>query len=222
MNRLVGVPPVSHQALAKVAHVETKLGGDVAHNAAFSTKLYPAIIAFVNRLFSQCRPSAVVGRVRAVVVDTVNAMPWRRLGSHISQERLVALSPAFADGYAAAAIPAIVRIAAPRDNAAPASVFGCVRSVVASSASMLPLGVACTFFLQTPATLGVASAKIISKHCLRLPAIASTQPRTTRWRGVMQGLHHKSAKSLTNQVDITVWHSSSLYFTAKVCGVGSL
>lgn len=86
----------------------------------------------VSRLLDLRRPAHVSGRVRAVVVDAVDRMFWRRSRPHVSKECLEGLSPPLTDGDASAAIERITLgsgITASVQHPLPNSVFGnfCLR-----------------------------------------------------------------------------------------------
>lgn len=69
-----------------------------------------------------CRPSAVARTIRAIIVDSVDAMFWRRSGAHVGKEVLERTKPALANRDPAPAVVLEIRsssIVAPRTKVAP-------------------------------------------------------------------------------------------------------
>lgn len=60
--------------------------------------------ARVIALFADCRPSAVLARIRAVVVNAVNRVPLRWSRAHVVDERVKAIAPGIAHRDASASV----------------------------------------------------------------------------------------------------------------------
>lgn len=60
--------------------------------------------AAITRLFCLAAPSTVLGRVRAVVVNSINRMGWRRPWPHVCVEGGEIILPLFADGNSPSSI----------------------------------------------------------------------------------------------------------------------
>lgn len=88
----------------------------------------------VADLFFLCRPSAILGRIMAVVIDPIDAVFSGRPKSHVGQESTEVLHPSVADRDATAAInriPQCVRIQATRVHSFPDAIFrGASRAVL--------------------------------------------------------------------------------------------
>ena len=83
-----------------------------------------AIGAFVALLLAPWDPAAIPRLIIAVIIDALDCVGWRRLGSHVGAERLEGVAPALAygDGSESPAIIVITatgRLVAPADHTPP-------------------------------------------------------------------------------------------------------
>jgi hypothetical protein len=97
-------------------------------------KMSKQIISTISPLFGGCRPSAVIGRISTVVIDTINRVFRARLASHIREEirEGISSSPPIADGYSSASPiieSPILRIEASISEPRPSPIFR-TRSIV--------------------------------------------------------------------------------------------
>lgn len=112
-----------------------------------------SVVALVVGLFQSCRPVAVFGRIRAVIVAAFDGVMWRRYRPHVCIERLKAMIPSVADSDASASVPRIcpaARIQASRMNTSPDPVF--ITSTQAVGATVVAT--------STAAGRGVATTKV--------------------------------------------------------------
>lgn len=91
------------------------------------------IVAFVIRLLKDGRPSAILGGIRAFIVNAVNRVTVRRSWPHVLIEPLKRLTPFSADrnpSTAIARIVASVPVATSTQYGRPNAIFGRVRHAV--------------------------------------------------------------------------------------------
>lgn len=80
----------------------------------------------IMRLFHPSSPSAVFGRIWAVVIDSLESHLWMRPSSHISKEIDIVIEPAITDYNAASTVIRIMgvsNIGRPLDHIVPGSIF---------------------------------------------------------------------------------------------------
>lgn len=127
----------------------------------------------ISGLFSRGRPSTVFRRVRAVVVDAVNAVRvgWAR--SHIFKECLKRVPPTITYGNAPRAVVLerlVFRVATAPDDAMPNPVFRQVAS------SMSAISIREFIRVVTAATYAMSPFQVFGSYASLFPAIAPTQP----------------------------------------------
>lgn len=94
----------------------------------FRCELVPTMTAFVSKLLLWCRPTAVIRRVVAVVVDAIKRplmLMSRRSGTHVSEE-VFKLLPAVADSDASTTVVCkamLLRVVATCKHLIPDEVF---------------------------------------------------------------------------------------------------
>ena len=173
--------------------------------------LNPAILhgAAIVSLLDACRPSAVIGRVRAVVVDTINAVFLGGLRSHVGNEGREIMDPFIAHGDAASAP---VRIAwmrllvAASLGLAPSVVFWAVATARLVAVFSGSFGGA--LVLVTATAMGLAVSQMLRGDLLDGSAIALAQPHRIALLGA-EGEYRPSRKLLAGQVNdswVTVVH----------------
>ena len=103
---------------------------------AFAFQLYRP---FVVVLLTACSPSAILRRIRAIVVDPINRVFWRGLWSHVSKKVTKRLSPSVTHSNApttVVAIPFLIGVSASLYHGVPRSIQLCF----ATSASVSVFG----------------------------------------------------------------------------------
>lgn len=170
------------------------------------------VIPFVVSLFESDSPSAIFGRVWAIVVNAINGMLWRWARPHVSVKVLERVDPASAHCNTARAIVRIIRrfgICASALDMPPTSVLGRVSHAVRRSRF------GCGLWTKATATLGAARLQIVAKGNLLISAIANAAPRHVAVRMAASiGYHNKSAKALASDVLnmlIRKWRSVNMY-----------
>lgn len=195
-----------------------------ANGMRFSVKgdaLRPGIFtarSSIERLLSRCGPSAISGFVVAVVVGpTVKAMEMRRSFSHVGEEILKRVNPAFAYLYAAASVilegwvcgacaSGLHRI--PTMKSGRASVGGVSVSRIRSysgSDNLTP---------QTPATFDLAAAYMRAFDNFCFPAVALKNPIS--WIKANALNRHNSAEPETRDI-FEFCHSSIIQDKRVIC-----
>lgn len=127
----------------------------------------------LSGLFDTSRPSTIVRRVWAIVVDAINAVDWRWSSSHVSQECLKGIQPAVTDANTPRSVSVItvaVGIAAALLNVRPRRIFRGL-SVLARF-SVLKV----TPSTVTTASSGVSTSQDMAIHYFGLAAIAEAIP----------------------------------------------
>lgn len=134
-------------------------------------------------LFRPSSPTAVLGRIRSIVVDPFDGEMHSRAFTHVSKECLIAGAPSVTDNNSPPAIVRIVMI--PRTLAAilhclPNHVFGIrAASSGAPNAGAVPRHYfAGAFTGIASARIRITAAKIPASNKGLLPAIAPAQPST--------------------------------------------
>lgn len=142
------------------------------------------ITAPIVALLFLCRPTTVLGRVRAVVVDTIKRVPrWAR--PHVGVEVCKRVAPAVADLDAPPAIVSVVRmlrVQAPRFHGHPRPVFACADAVDMSAVCSVSDAshLADLFSVEASARRGDACHQRLNEHRVLGAAIAPAHDATTR------------------------------------------
>src|SRR3990167_8619791 len=122
-------------------------------------------------------PAAILGRVRAVIVDAIKGMPRRRSAADVTQERCKGRAPLSADVNPSRAVQMevpIVRILAATDDVRPGHIFR--RLVAAPSVAVAMLRGSGAFALQAAATLRHAGFQVRRHHGLCSAAFTDAFP----------------------------------------------
>jgi len=128
----------------------------------------------VVALFRCGRPSAILGAIGSVVVNTVKRMTRRWATAHIFKERSVARSPAFADVDASSSISVVSaysRKFASAFHSTPNAIFGC-----APRFSMLVVQLGLALSRKTSATRSAISSQSSALSNMFIAAIALAVP----------------------------------------------
>jgi hypothetical protein len=132
----------------------------------------------VASLFLRCRPATICGTVRAVVVNAVNRVVWRRAAPHVGDEGFVRMSPAVTDDNTARPVVLesnVLRIAASGFHPFPDFILR--RGLSHARFSMRALGDSSVAPHQTAAPLASTSAaKIAGCPDGLATAVAVTEP----------------------------------------------
>jgi len=169
----------------------------------FLASLNPAVLhrTAVVSLLNARGPAAILRRVRAGVVDAVNAVSLGRLRSHVGNESGEIMDPFIAHGDAASAPVGIARMRlfeATLFSLAPSVVFGAVTA--AWFVAVLGGAFSGALVLVTAATVGLAVAQMLSGDLFDNATVALAQPHRVALFGA-KGKHRPSRKSLAGQVN---------------------
>lgn len=118
--------PISDQSLLKQARGHSDQSRQLSDSETLPLVFHPVIPACVVGLFSARRPTAVLRRIWAFVVDAVNGVMARWARSHILIECREVVPPSLTDANASPAIPLVVlgvSVVATRVHPAPAGIF---------------------------------------------------------------------------------------------------
>lgn len=132
-------------------------------------------VASIGVLFSLGCPSAISRLVVAIVVDSVDAMAWRRWLAHVCNERFEAVRPALAHADASCAVPLVVwsrRVSASGDHRAPRVIHPRAGASVLARASE-------HFTVKAPAALCDAVLQVVRADVDCVSAFATALP--SRW-----------------------------------------
>jgi hypothetical protein len=155
----------------------------------------PRLAAIVG-LFLLRRPAAILGRVRAVVVDAVERVKLRRTLSHVREERFEAVAPAVADRNSAATVVGVarcLRIQAPVLHLLPRAEFRRLAPAVRAVRGGRALTV------QAPARLRSAAEELLSDG-RGVPAVAPAEPRSMLAVMLAFLQHDQSSEPLSRQI----------------------
>lgn len=135
------------------------------------------IVSLVPRLFLYGCPSAIIGLIVAIIVDTVKRVCWGWLSPHILKKKCKASSPSVAHANPSPAIADIVRsglgITSPH-HFSPSAILCCPDSL---RGFLMRCCSAYQFFCtQTPAALCVAIKQLAPNHYRALRALAQADP----------------------------------------------
>lgn len=170
------------------------------------------VTSAVATLFRCSGPSAILWRVVAVVVASVQLMDWRRSRTHICQEGLKRIRPALAHRNAPAAISVIaliVCVVAPLPHSGPYSIL---RSYLAdATGSMRGGSQRCDDLCSTAATIRRAASQVIGSDNLHFTALAQATPISVTALGMGEFYDGPLAESLTPQV----YRHASNYLTQE-------
>lgn len=140
-------------------------------------------------------PSAIGRLVVAAVVDAVDRMLRGWPASHIGKERLIGVTPAFADSNSTAAVISKLLVMwrrAPLAQALPRYVF---RS---GAVSVSPAVDAAEFSSDATATARASSGQQVTKCDVLVSAVAATQPANTLAGGIIAPNYNQTTYALSN------------------------
>jgi hypothetical protein len=154
--------------------------------------------AAVSRLLCWRSPSAVIGAIGAIIVDTVKGVTWRWFQPHILKERGEVVTPSLAHNYPSSSVGRVVsvaRIVAATFRGSPTTIFWRVVSTVTALRCSRPLSV------QTAAALRQPFSEAAGLCDLATTAVADALPHGMRVAVPPHGANHEqSAKSLSGHV----------------------
>jgi hypothetical protein len=161
---------------------------------------YSSTVSRIPHLFATCRPAAIIRGIRAVVVlafNTVTDRAW----SHILEERLETVQPAFAHCNTTCPVTLVARVA--RSSAA--STGGIPDAVLRSQAPSVSSACALKIAIQATTASRQSITQALSHDDLADAAIAEAQPRNPssrvrRSRYVLTLRHRQAAKTTSCQV----------------------
>lgn len=169
-----------------------------------------AVVGSIALLLSLCRPSTIVRRISAIVVDAINRVSvWAR--PHVCQEVFVRM-PAFTERNATPAIlmkPRALGVAASREQARPHDVFR--RPVLSDSCAMRD---GCHSTLA-PTTVVVAASKMAAFHFDCLPADAPTCPVTIGRTANNDKASERLTSKIAHLLSVLRWASALLTIRSR-------
>lgn len=189
-----------------------------------SSVLKAMVIALIVRLFNICCPTTIVGRVRAIVVDAVDAVFGRGTRPHIGKEVLKGFAPAVADKDTS---PAVSRVAgthwimAPVQHHAQGVVFS--RLFTFSSRAVLRKPLLQLFNFETTARTCVSGYQVAGHDRYFGSAVAAAKPPRHLRSEIRSSLNHgQSPEALPGKVYKVVCFCGILGRHQKfLSGVGS-
>jgi hypothetical protein len=174
------------------------------------------VAALVGPLLSHRRPSAILWRVWAVVVNSVDGVLGRRARPHVLKERLKAVSPAVADDNAAPAVVReglVARGVASLAHTTPCRVFGSVPPV--DRVPMCGLPSPSQLALTTSARLRGPVLERLAMALSRASTVAPTEPfRASINRSAFH--NDKATESLSGKINPWSTHDSPLEYGCSV------
>jgi hypothetical protein len=157
----------------------------------------------VGTLFFIGRPTAVGGRIRTVVVDTVNAVEGGWFAPHVGKKVGVVV-PTRVDGDASAAVARIIFsfwIFTSLAKCSPNYPFWRQRVAV------FVVGFAKTVFCTAPARLSLAFSQVAAKGNMLISAVALTAPASLTASDIGKRKDNETAKTLASEIYPMSWHS---------------
>ncbi len=134
-------------------------------------------VACISELLLARCPTAVLGRIGAVAVNSINGMSLRWFQSHVGQKIREAFAPALTNFDSARPVPSVrdvLLVLASGDHAAPRMIFSSGPPVSAdrNRSTVRRVRFLGHFDFVASATQGVARFKVGNGGCGRVPAIA--------------------------------------------------
>lgn len=169
------------------------------HSAEPLTSQIDKWLTTVQALRAASGPSAILRAVRAVVVNAVDGVPWRRFTSHI-RDKVIEIFPTLAHANPSAAVVRIISalwITAPSSNIAPRDVFGTPLPVQWRLA-VLHASFNQLFSTQATTTTCVAISQTLADNRDAQSAVASTPIVQARGQPRRFSQHKQSPKPKSN------------------------
>lgn len=110
INSLLMAPAFARDVFIDSGHMDTELSAGFGQDHPLSFKLNPYVIRSISHLLFSGSPSAILRRIRAVIVDSVNAVFRRWTATHIGQEVVERIKPALAESDATDVATGIVAL----------------------------------------------------------------------------------------------------------------
>lgn len=165
-----------------------------AHAQALSIVFEKQGRPLVVGLVDSRRPSAVLGRVRAVVADALDGMSRRWARPHVGVEGRESL-PSGVDRDTASTVAGVtdcVRVQAAFPDASPDGVFGSASHPVRGSMLRVQFG--------APATLGASVNQIQGQHVAHRAARANAGPSRVSVDAAVSGANDETAERLSGEI----------------------
>lgn len=199
-NGALGCPP-SLQSLKNLSEVDAIHGTPFRRRHGLSKGRYVVIVAAISSLLRSRRPSAIIGRVRTIVIDAVKRVLQRWARSHVIVEVEKIVLPALAHRDSSTSVKREglrSRVFASISSFSPNVVFSLVRQ------ASLRRGLIDT---MTAATFRATVSERPSSTDYTRAAIAATNPFPVRG----SANHHETPESLSCHIDkLHCVHCSSL------------
>lgn len=179
------VAPATPESRHQRSVIDPSLGRGLCGRHTHSVYRQDSISAGVVHLFAPRRPSAIVRRIAAIIVDSFNAVAWRAW-THVFEERGEIRSPfrTHGDSSTTVAFPvANGRIFAALDRVLPRHVlFGSCPAVCAPTVGS-----------EASAPVGLSASKDVTVHDLGVAAVATAHPERSFSLAIRLGDHEESA-----------------------------
>jgi len=127
INRSFQIEIVAPEMILEPCIAYVEIPRPLRHRLAFVLKFYPAIIGSIVLLLDASGPAAIIRRVVAFAIDSIDAVFRRGASSHVGQEVTVRLQPSVADFDALRSIACEVIVGwaqASRLDTDPCAIFG--------------------------------------------------------------------------------------------------
>lgn len=195
--------PIGNHSLVKALVVHVGSFGDIFQDQHLAVPLKQFNVATISALLSPCRPAAIFWRIRAIIVDAINRVSWRRLLPHVRIEARKIISPAIAHSNSSATIVLkrlIVGIETSRPNATPRIIFW--RKVPINCCAVSNVSSTNQINIQTTATFRVTANQVMADHIDDRSAFAQTFPCRQTFRDIGSSIQYRETpKNLTSSVN---------------------
>lgn len=155
----------------------------------------------VAHLLRMRRPSAVLRRVRPVVVDALDrVLGWTR--SHVCEKRIERLAPAVTDCDTASAVELVIasiRIQAARLHGLPRAVFAC--ALIPDAGAVLRATASHSVNRETATTARLAVEQFLRVDVAHGATIATTRPSSQLVDGWGRAQNQPSAEATSDKID---------------------
>ncbi len=189
--------PSERDAAAKLTGVHAGETSPLGHGARFSVPTDELGRAFIVRLIDARGPAAILRRVRAVVVVSLNGVLRRGARPHVVQERREIVAPPVAHADATTSVVLVegpLRVVTPLLNQSPHIVFRCASALVCLVASTR------RFSAQTSARFRATMRDVLSLVDAFLAAIAPTHPQAVLVFTTDKFKNNPAIEALANEI----------------------
>ncbi len=194
-------PTVGAQSRPQRAVIHIEDARPFRHRLGAPVERNLSVPARIVRLFYMVRPSAVLGRVRTVIVDAVDRVLLRWASPHVFEERREVVAPTVTHPYSAASIIGelvVLRVVAAVFYSLPCRVFFrwiSIETVAVGARSLRDL-----FTAKTATTARLSTSQTTQQHG-RYATTGTLAAPITGWTGTWHALDSgEPAESMASQV----------------------